>query len=79
MESPHELITVSEAAKITGLDKMTIYRLARTGRLRSFKVLGTALRFDRRDVVALLHERPAMVIVDRDNQIAGVEHPALVE
>ena len=39
-----DLIDVNEGSRLTGLDKATLYRLAREGRIRSFKVLGTALR-----------------------------------
>jgi excisionase family DNA binding protein len=55
---PRELLNVNEAARLTGLEKQTLYRLARQGRVRSFKVLGRALRFDRGDLVALATERP---------------------
>lgn len=55
----HVLIDITEAARLTGLAKSTIYKLARERTLRSFKVLGTALRFDRADVVNLVQERPA--------------------
>jgi predicted DNA-binding transcriptional regulator AlpA len=53
-----DLIDVNEAARISGLAKATFYKLVRRQRLRSFKVLA-ALRFDRRDVLALVNERPA--------------------
>ena len=56
---PTELVDVNEAARISGLDKTTIYKFVNPGRLRSFKVLGTALRFDRRDVMALVQEIPS--------------------
>jgi excisionase family DNA binding protein len=56
---PTELVDVNEAARVTGLDKSTLYKLVNQKRLRSFKVLGTALRFDRRDVLALIREVPA--------------------
>lgn len=55
-----ELVDVNTAARITGLDKTTLYRLARERRVRSFKVLGTALRFDRADLLKLVEERPAI-------------------
>ena len=42
----HDLVDVGDASRLTGLDKTTLYRLARERRVRSFKVLGTALRFD---------------------------------
>ncbi len=54
-----ELIDVAEAARLTGLDKDTIYKLARQGRIRSFKVMGSALRFDRGEVLKLIQERTA--------------------
>ncbi len=53
-----QLIDVNEAARMTGLDKDTIYRLSRQGKLRSFKVL-SALRFERADIEALITVRPA--------------------
>jgi len=52
-----DLIDVNEAVRLTGLEKATLYKLARQGRLRSFKVLGRALRFERLEVVALVQER----------------------
>jgi excisionase family DNA binding protein len=54
--APTDLVDVVEAARLTGLAPATIYKLARTGRLRSFKVL-TALRFDRADVLRLVEPR----------------------
>lgn len=54
-----DLVDVNEGSRLTGLDKATLYRLARQGRIRSFKVLGTALRFDRADLLKLVEERPA--------------------
>ena len=54
-----DLVNVNEGSRLTGLDKATLYRLARQGRIRSFKVLGTALRFDRTDLLKLVEERPA--------------------
>lgn len=55
MQHP-DLVDINEAARITGLAKSTLYKLSRTGELRSFKVL-TALRFDRWDLVALVRTR----------------------
>ncbi len=52
-----ELVDVREATRLTGLDKATLYRLARRGQLRSYRVLGTALRFQRTDIEALITER----------------------
>jgi excisionase family DNA binding protein len=54
----HDLVDVKEAARLTGLDKTTLYKLARKGHLRSFKVMGTALRFERGDLLALIEESP---------------------
>ena len=54
-----DLVDVNEGSRLTGLDKATLYRLARQGRIRSFKVLGTAVRFDRTDLLKLVEERPA--------------------
>ena len=54
-----DLVDVNDGSRLTGLDKATLYRLARQGRIRSFKVLGTALRFDRTDLLKLVEERPA--------------------
>ena len=54
------LIDINEAARITGLEKGTLYKLAREGRIRSFKVLGRALRFERSDILLLVRERPAV-------------------
>lgn len=53
MNRPH-LIDIATAAQLTGLDKSTIYRLARLGRLRTFRPLGRAVRFDRAQVLSLL-------------------------
>ena len=52
-EKHRELIDVAEAARLSGLDKYTLYRLARQGRLRRFKVLGRSVRFERSEVLAL--------------------------
>ncbi len=56
----HDLVDVGNASRLTGLDKTTLYRLARERRIRSFKVLGTALRFERADLLTLVQERPAV-------------------
>lgn len=55
----HDLVDVCEAVRMTGLDKRTIYRLAAAGTLRSFKVLGRAIRFERGDLLALVRLNPA--------------------
>jgi excisionase family DNA binding protein len=51
---PENLIAIHEAIRLTGLDKGTLYRLARRKKIRAFKVLGRALRFERSDVCALV-------------------------
>jgi excisionase family DNA binding protein len=55
-----ELVDVNEAERLTGLKQHTLYKLARHGRLRSFKVLTRSLRFRRADLLALTHERPSL-------------------
>ena len=50
------LVDISEAQRVTGLAKSTLYKLAAAGHIHSFKVL-TALRFDRADLLALVQER----------------------
>ena len=52
-----ELVDVREATRLTGLNPATIYRLAREGRLKSFRVLSRGLRFDRRSVLALIKKK----------------------
>ena len=56
-ERDRDLIAAAEASRLSGLTKPTLYKLARDGRLRSFRVLGNAIRFDRADVLALAEER----------------------
>lgn len=51
-----DLVGINDAQRLTGLDKDTIYRLARQGRVRSFRVLGRALRFDRAELLSLVEE-----------------------
>ncbi len=51
-----DLVDVNEGERITGLDKSTLYRLARLGKIRSFRVL-SALRFERADLLALVKEQ----------------------
>jgi excisionase family DNA binding protein len=51
------LVDVNEGRRITGLEKGTLYRLARQRRIRAYRVLGRALRFERADLLALLTER----------------------
>lgn len=52
-----DLVDASEGKRLTGLEKQTLYKLAREGQLRSFKVLGRSLRFDREDLIALVQEQ----------------------
>ena len=65
----HDLIDVNEATRLTGLDKATLYKLARQRRIRSFEVLGRALRFDRADLMDLVRERP--VVQESDGERGG--------
>jgi excisionase family DNA binding protein len=53
-------VDVHEAARVTGLNPQTIYRLARVGRLRSYRVLNRSVRFDRTDLLALVRENVAV-------------------
>ena len=58
---PTDLVDTAEGRRITGLAPATLYKLARQGRIRSYKVLGTALRFNRTDLLALVEERQPLV------------------
>ena len=53
------LVDATDACRLTGLAKPTLYKLARERHLRSFKVLGRSLRFDRADLLRMVEERPA--------------------
>lgn len=53
-----DLVDINEAARVTGLNPQTIYRLARERRIRSFKVLRNRVRFARDDLEALVEEKP---------------------
>jgi len=53
-------LTAEQAAQIVGLRPATIRKLAWDRKIRSFKILG-ALRFKRKDLEALIVERPAKV------------------
>ena len=59
MQPERHLVDITEAARLTGLAKATLYRLARDGDIRSFRVLGNTLRFNRVDLDRLVVERPA--------------------
>lgn len=52
-----DLVNVHEGERLTGLKRGTLYKLAREGRLPSYKVL-TALRFRRSDLLNLVKKRP---------------------
>ena len=56
MSRPH-LVDVNEGTRLTGLRPQTLYRLARNGRIPSFKVLKRCLRFDRADLLGLVEQR----------------------
>ena len=56
---PHaERVDIHEAVRVTGLHEQTLYRLARQGRIRSYRVLGRSVRFDRADLMDLVTPRP---------------------
>ena len=57
MQTTRHLVPASEGERITGLARATLYKLAREGRIRSFKVLGRTLRFEREDLMALVEEQ----------------------
>jgi excisionase family DNA binding protein len=50
-------VAIGEAVRLTGLNPQTIYRLAREGRVGSFRVLNRSVRFDRSDLLKLLEAR----------------------
>ena len=56
LDSDDDLVDINEAKRVVGLDKSTIYKLSREGRLRSYRVL-SALRFRRADLRALVKPR----------------------
>ena len=56
MQQERHLVDAAEGERLTGLAKATLYKLARQGRIRSFRVLDRALRFERADLVALVEE-----------------------
>jgi excisionase family DNA binding protein len=58
MESTRDFVDAGEASRLVGLDRSTLYRLARDGRVRSFRILDR-VRFERSDLLALIKERPS--------------------
>lgn len=62
----HHLVDVNEAMRLTGLQQHTLYKLARQRRLRTFRVLGRAIRFDRDDLLGLVREQPAVQACEAD-------------
>lgn len=48
-----ELVDVNEGARLTGLRPQTLYRLARRGQLRAFRILRRTVRFDRSELLKL--------------------------
>ena len=54
----HTLIDATEASRLCGLSKATIYKLVHQGRLRGFRVLNRTLRFAPEDIAALVRELP---------------------
>ncbi len=67
MQLDRHLVDIVAAERLTGLARATLYTLARQGRLRSFRVLGRALRFEQADLLALVEERRA----PRDERCGG--------
>ena len=59
MQLNRHLVDIVVAERLTGLARATLYKLARQGQLRSFRVLGRALRFEQADLLGLVEERPA--------------------
>jgi excisionase family DNA binding protein len=53
-----DYVDIREAMRMTGLKDQTIYRLARQGRVRKVKILGSRVRFSRADLAALVEEVP---------------------
>lgn len=53
MHSP-DLVDVNEGARLTGLRPQTLYRLARHGQLRAFRILRRTVRFDRAELLKLV-------------------------
>lgn len=56
MTQPENLVAIHEATRLTGLDKGTLYRLARRKKIRAFRVLGRSLRFERADLLGLVRD-----------------------
>ena len=54
-----DLVDATAAEKLTGLGRATLYRLGRERKIRTFRVLNRAVRFDRGDLERLVQEQPA--------------------
>ena len=52
-------LTAPELARLLSVHRLTIYRAARSGALKSFSI-GTCIRFEPRAVAAWLRERGAL-------------------
>ena len=52
-----DVLSVREVALYLKLNEQTVYRLAREGKLPARKI-GRQWRFSRREIEALVHERP---------------------
>jgi excisionase family DNA binding protein len=52
--SDFDLVDVNEASRLTGLNQQTIYRLARQGRIRRFRLLRRTVRFSRTELMSLV-------------------------
>jgi excisionase family DNA binding protein len=77
---PHaERVDVHEAVRLTGLHQQTVYRLGRQGRIRSYRVLGRSVRFDRSDLLDLVKPRPTQQKPGRTARVvndAPIDQPA---
>lgn len=73
-----EIVTASQAAEILGVDKRTVLRFARDGKLRSYRTPGGQHRFHRADVERLasgdgnLPRPPASTLQTKREEIEGL-------
>ena len=59
IEELDRAVNAAELARLLGVHKLTIYRLAQAGTLPHFR-LGTCVRFDPRVIAAWLRQRGAL-------------------
>lgn len=57
--NPGDLLSVTDASALIGWKPASLYRLAWSRGIRTFRV-GRSLRFHRDDLLALIEERPAL-------------------